>query len=79
MRGRKLHPSGYSHSVLIFQSIISTHKSFADSTDYQKIYRDILDTTIDAAETIVQCTKHMKTIVDGNYLIILRDLSAPLL
>jgi hypothetical protein len=33
------------------------------------MYRDILETTIDAAETIVQCTKHMKTIVDGNYIV----------
>ncbi|KAF2828192.1 hypothetical protein CC86DRAFT_465931 [Ophiobolus disseminans] len=45
-------------------SIISTHKAFGSSTDYQKIYQSILDTTIDAAETIVQCSKHMKTIVD---------------
>lgn len=33
--------------------------------DYQEMYRSFLDTTIDAAETIVQCSKHMKTIVDG--------------
>ncbi|KAH4000151.1 hypothetical protein HBI81_052540 [Parastagonospora nodorum] len=45
-------------------SIISTHKEFGNSTNYQEIYRKILDTTIDAAETIVQCSKHMKTIVD---------------
>jgi signal transduction histidine kinase len=45
-------------------SIISTHKAFGSSTDYHKIYQSILETTIDAAETIVQCSKHMKTIVD---------------
>ncbi|ENI02496.1 hypothetical protein COCC4DRAFT_63420 [Bipolaris maydis ATCC 48331] len=45
-------------------SIISTHRSFGESPDYEKAYRNILETTIDAAETIVQCSKHMKTIVD---------------
>ncbi|KAL6160096.1 hypothetical protein ACJQWK_09571 [Exserohilum turcicum] len=45
-------------------SIISTHRSFGESSDYQKVYQSILETTIDAAETIVQCSKHMKTIVD---------------
>lgn len=45
-------------------SIISAHKSFHRSTDYQKAYQSILETTLDAAETIVQCSKHMKTIVD---------------
>ncbi|KAF1837851.1 hypothetical protein BDW02DRAFT_595148 [Decorospora gaudefroyi] len=45
-------------------SIISTHKAFGQSIDYQTIYQSILETTIDAAETIVQCSKHMKNIVD---------------
>ncbi|KAH7076289.1 hypothetical protein FB567DRAFT_478898 [Paraphoma chrysanthemicola] len=45
-------------------SIISTHRAFVSSMDYQEMYRSFLDTTIDAAETIVQCSKHMKTIVD---------------
>ncbi|KAI4941458.1 hypothetical protein J4E86_010491 [Alternaria arbusti] len=45
-------------------SIISAHKNFSKSTDYQKVYQTILETTVDAAETIVQCSKHMKTIVD---------------
>ncbi|USP75763.1 hypothetical protein yc1106_03037 [Curvularia clavata] len=45
-------------------SIISTHRSFEESDAYQKDYRSILEATIDAAETIVQCSKHMKTIVD---------------
>ena len=45
-------------------SIIAAHKSFGKSTDYQKVYQSILETTVDAAETIVQCSKHMKTIVD---------------
>jgi signal transduction histidine kinase len=45
-------------------SIISIHKAFGKSTVYQEAYQTILDTTIDAAETIVQCSKHMKTIVD---------------
>lgn len=47
------------------QSIISAHKRFGESVDYQKAYQSILETTVDAAETIVQCSKHMKTIVDG--------------
>lgn len=51
--------------MLTYQSIIATHRAFRASTDYQAIYRSILDSTIDAAETIVQCSKHMKTIVDG--------------
>jgi signal transduction histidine kinase len=46
-------------------SIISTHKAFGSSTDHDKIYQSILESTIDAAKTIVQCSKHMKTIVDG--------------
>ncbi|KAI4606325.1 hypothetical protein J4E83_010133 [Alternaria metachromatica] len=45
-------------------SIISAHKNFSKSTDYQKVYQTILEHTVDAAETIVQCSKHMKTIVD---------------
>ncbi|KAL1793721.1 hypothetical protein ACET3X_008703 [Alternaria dauci] len=45
-------------------SIIAAHKSFGKSTDYKKAYQSILETTVDAAETIVQCSKHMKTIVD---------------
>jgi signal transduction histidine kinase/ActR/RegA family two-component response regulator len=45
-------------------SIISSHKSLEHPTDHQTTYRSISDTTIDAAETIVQCSKHMKTIVD---------------
>jgi hypothetical protein len=57
------------HFADLEQSIISTHREFGNSTDYQMIYRKILDTTIDAAETIVQCSKHMKTIVDGEYIV----------
>ena len=45
-------------------SIISAHKAFGKSADYKKAYESILEATIDAAETIVQCSKHMKTIVD---------------
>ncbi|KAF2128014.1 hypothetical protein P153DRAFT_319207 [Dothidotthia symphoricarpi CBS 119687] len=45
-------------------SIITSHQAFEKSTRNQSVYRSILDTTIDAAETIVQCSKHMKTIVD---------------
>jgi hypothetical protein len=41
---------------------------FSNSTDYREIYKTILETTIDAAEIIVQCSKHMKTIVDGTAL-----------
>jgi hypothetical protein len=43
---------------------MTTHKAFAHSKDYHKIYQEVLETTLDAAETIVQCSKHMKTIVD---------------
>ncbi|KAI8940858.1 hypothetical protein NX059_002119 [Plenodomus lindquistii] len=45
-------------------SIISSHKAFEESGDYQKIYQKIVESTIEAATTIVQCSKHMKTIVD---------------
>ncbi|KAL6706669.1 hypothetical protein ACN47E_005211 [Coniothyrium glycines] len=45
-------------------SIISMHNEFSDSKDNQIGYQKIIETTIDAAETIVQCSKHMKTIVD---------------
>jgi signal transduction histidine kinase/DNA-binding NarL/FixJ family response regulator len=45
-------------------SIISSHKTLERSTDHQDIYRSISDITVDAAETIVQCSKHMKNIVD---------------
>ncbi|KAF1947022.1 hypothetical protein EJ02DRAFT_392786 [Clathrospora elynae] len=45
-------------------SIISVHKAFRRSTVYQKVYQSILDATVESAETIVQCSKHMKTIVD---------------
>ncbi|KAF2854449.1 aerobic respiration control sensor protein-like protein arcB [Plenodomus tracheiphilus IPT5] len=45
-------------------SIISLHKAFKNSTGYQNSYREIVESTIDAASTIVQCSKHMKTIVD---------------
>jgi signal transduction histidine kinase/CheY-like chemotaxis protein len=45
-------------------SIISSHKAFERLTNHQATYRSISETTVDAAETIVQCSKHMKTIVD---------------
>ncbi|KAL5434893.1 hypothetical protein PMIN06_011261 [Paraphaeosphaeria minitans] len=45
-------------------SIISSHKAFQETPDYQATYKSILDCTVEAAETIVQCSKHMKTIVD---------------
>ncbi|KAF9700944.1 hypothetical protein EKO04_000007 [Ascochyta lentis] len=45
-------------------SIISTHKAFEGSPDSQHTIQSILDAAIDSAETIVQCSKHMKTIVD---------------
>ncbi|KAF2440887.1 hypothetical protein P171DRAFT_465568 [Karstenula rhodostoma CBS 690.94] len=44
--------------------IISSHKAFRESPDYQDTYKRILDSTVEAADTIVQCSKHMKTIVD---------------
>ncbi|KAK7184821.1 hsp90-like protein [Paraphaeosphaeria sporulosa] len=45
-------------------SIISSHKAFQESPDYQATYKNILDSAVEAADTIVQCSKHMKTIVD---------------
>ncbi|KAL1595914.1 hypothetical protein SLS60_009604 [Paraconiothyrium brasiliense] len=45
-------------------SIISSHTAFQGSADYQATYKHILDTTLESADTIVQCSKHMKTIVD---------------
>jgi hypothetical protein len=49
------------------QSIIAAHKDFEHSADYREVYRNVFDTAIDAAATIVQCSKHMKTIVDGQW------------
>ncbi|CBY01147.1 similar to aerobic respiration control sensor protein arcB [Plenodomus lingam JN3] len=45
-------------------SIIASHRDCKDSTGYQHIYRKIVESTVESAETIVQCSKHMKTIVD---------------
>jgi signal transduction histidine kinase len=46
-------------------SIISSHKAFEHSTDYHGSYRSTSLATVESAEIIVQCSKHMKTIVDG--------------
>ncbi|KAF2638197.1 hypothetical protein P280DRAFT_431327 [Massarina eburnea CBS 473.64] len=45
-------------------SIISSHDGFDRSAELIPVSRSVLETTIDAAGTIVQCSKHMKTIVD---------------
>ncbi|KAF2129176.1 hypothetical protein P153DRAFT_376440 [Dothidotthia symphoricarpi CBS 119687] len=45
-------------------SIISTHKALGSVTNHHRINQSISESTIDAAEIIVQCSKHMKTIVD---------------
>jgi signal transduction histidine kinase/CheY-like chemotaxis protein len=45
-------------------SIISSHNTLERSMGHQDIYGSISDITVDAAETIVQCSKHMKNIVD---------------
>jgi PAS domain-containing protein len=45
-------------------SIIASHEGFEKSAEHA-IDRKLLESTVDAAETIVQCSKHMKTIVDG--------------
>ncbi|KAH7383344.1 hypothetical protein BKA66DRAFT_492648 [Pyrenochaeta sp. MPI-SDFR-AT-0127] len=45
-------------------SIISSHKDFEKTKGFQLAHRAVLRNTVDAAETIVQCSKHMKTIVD---------------
>lgn len=52
-------------------SIISAHKTLEQSTCCDENYKKALLSTVDSAETIVQCSKHMKTIVDGRCL---RDL-----
>jgi signal transduction histidine kinase len=46
-------------------SIISSHKIFKQSTDYFGPYQAVWLDTVESAQTIVQCSKHMKTIVDG--------------
>ncbi|KAF1954573.1 hypothetical protein CC80DRAFT_475815 [Byssothecium circinans] len=45
-------------------SIILAHSTFDKSAELLPVHRSVVDTTIDAAETIVQCSKHMKSIVD---------------
>lgn len=45
-------------------SIIAIHKQVMHSSIADTFSRNVVATTIDAAETIVQCSKHMKTIVD---------------
>jgi signal transduction histidine kinase len=45
--------------------IISAHKAFEQSTCFDENYQKTLLSTVDSAETIVQCSKHMKTIVGG--------------
>ncbi|KAF2714322.1 hypothetical protein K504DRAFT_394618, partial [Pleomassaria siparia CBS 279.74] len=45
-------------------SIISAHKAFEKATGHTSAYQDTSNITVDAAETIVQCSKHMKVIVD---------------
>jgi hypothetical protein len=46
-------------------SIISSHKALEKATHCDENYHRTLAATVDSAETIVQCSKHMKTIVDG--------------
>ena len=46
-------------------SIISSHKILERATCCDDNYQKTLAATVDSAETIVQCSKHMKTIVDG--------------
>lgn len=48
-------------------SIISSHKILEDSKCCDESYQRTLLSTLDSAETIVQCSKHMKTIVDGKW------------
>lgn len=48
-------------------SIISSHKILKKFECCDENYQKILLTTLDSAETIVQCSKHMKTIVDGKW------------
>ncbi|EON60987.1 hypothetical protein W97_00197 [Coniosporium apollinis CBS 100218] len=45
--------------------IITSHGSMiATDTDIEQAYRNLLETSIDAAQTILQCSQHMKRIVD---------------
>lgn len=46
-------------------SIISSHGILKKMACYDETYQKTLLATVDSAETIVQCSKHMKTIVDG--------------
>lgn len=46
-------------------SIISSHKTLKGFQCCDERYQTTLLATYDSAETIVQCSKHMKTIVDG--------------
>ncbi|KAF9693531.1 hypothetical protein EKO04_008284 [Ascochyta lentis] len=45
-------------------SIISSHKTLEQLTSGDESYQNISLAIVDSAETIVQCSKHMKTIVD---------------
>lgn len=45
-------------------SIITSHNALEIPQDHQTSYQVISVATIEAADTIVQCSKHMKTIVD---------------
>lgn len=66
--------------VIVFQganrleSIVSSHQAFQISTGYGSAYHGISHSTVESAETIVQCSKHMKTIVDGMYNCFEKDL-----
>lgn len=42
--------------------IITAHRSAMDTPDHNP--KEVADTCIDAAETVVQCSQHMKCIVD---------------
>ena len=55
----------FNNLLIALQMIVTTQKAFQRSSGYQTKYDEMLDITLEAADTIVQCSKHMKTIVDG--------------
>lgn len=46
-------------------SIVTSHETLKKFTSGGEEYQRTLLSTVDSAETIVQCSKHMKMIVDG--------------
>ena len=47
------------------QGIVASHKAFNGADDTELVRVKLLEPGIDAADTILQCSQHMKCIVDG--------------